>query len=64
MTPLELTNKLMEAAIEKGAKLLYGVVDGIEITDGKVAGVKIAGTTVIFRMSCSTNWIMFMISWH
>ena len=45
MTPLELTNKLMTAAIERGARLLHGAVEGVDIIEGKVTGVKIAGFT-------------------
>lgn len=43
VTPLELTTKLMDAAIERGARLVHGTVEGIDIVDGKVAGVKISG---------------------
>ena len=43
VTPLELTTKLMNAAIERGAKLLHGAVEGIDIVEGKIKGVKISG---------------------
>ena len=54
VTPLELTTKLMNAAIEKGAKLLYGAVEGIDIVEGKIKGVKISGDNQILptKMSC------------
>lgn len=44
VTPLELTTKLMEAAIKKGTKLVMGAVEGIDIVEGKVVGVRITGT--------------------
>ena len=34
---------MMDAAIEKGAKLILGAVDGIDITEGKVTGVRVKG---------------------
>ena len=43
VTPLELTNKMMNAAIEKGAKLIFGAVEGIDISEGKVTGVRVTG---------------------
>lgn len=43
VTPLELTTKLMDAAISKGVTLVHGTVEGIDIVDGKVTGVRITG---------------------
>ena len=50
MTPLELTTKLMDAAIKKGTKLVMGAVEGIDIVEGKVVGVRIAGMIVLWKM--------------
>lgn len=47
MTPLELTNKMMNAAIEKGAKLIFGAVEGVDIIEGKVTGVRVTGKQLI-----------------
>jgi hypothetical protein len=50
VTPLELTNKLMDAAILKGAKLLHGAVEGVNIVDGKITGVRIAGIINLYPL--------------
>ena len=47
MTPLELTQKLMNAAIAAGAEYRVGVVNGVTLLDSKVAGVSIAGEGII-----------------
>jgi hypothetical protein len=49
VTPLELTTKLMDAAIKKGTKLVIGAVEGIDIVEGKVVGVRIAGIIVLSK---------------
>lgn len=46
VTPLELTNKMMDAAIEKGSKLIFGAVEGVDIIEGKVTGVRVTGKLV------------------
>ena len=46
VTPLELTNKMMDAAIEKGSKLIYGAVEGVDIIEGKITGVRVKGKLV------------------
>lgn len=47
VTPLELTNKMMNAAIEKGAELIFGAVEGVDIIEGKVTGVRVTGKQLI-----------------
>jgi hypothetical protein len=47
VTPLELTNKMMNAAIEKGSKLIFGAVEGVDIIEGKVTGVRVTGKQLI-----------------
>lgn len=47
VTPLELTNKMMNAAIEKGSKLIFGAVEGVDIVEGKVTGVRVTGKQLI-----------------
>lgn len=49
MTPLELTTKLMDAAVKKGTKLVMGAVEGIDIVEGKVVGVRIAGMNIFLK---------------
>lgn len=49
VTPLELTTKLMDAAIKKGTKLVMGAVEGIDIVEGKVVGVRITGTNIFLQ---------------
>lgn len=41
VTPLELTTKLMNAAIEKGAEVIIDVANGVEMQDDKVIGVRL-----------------------
>ena len=41
VTPLELTRKLMQAAVDSGAELVTGIVNGISIVEGKVVGVSL-----------------------
>lgn len=43
VTPLELTEKLMSAALAAGAEYRVGTVNGISIENGKVKGVAIKG---------------------
>lgn len=43
VTPLELTQKLMKAAVELGTKYVQGTVEGIDIKEGKVSSVRIKG---------------------
>jgi hypothetical protein len=47
VTPLELTNKMMNAAIEKGSKLIFGAVEGVDIIEGKVTVVRVTGKQLI-----------------
>jgi predicted peroxiredoxin len=49
VTPLELTTKLMDAAIKMGTKLVMGAVEGIDIVEGKVVGVRIAGIITFLK---------------
>jgi hypothetical protein len=48
-TVLELTTKLMDAAIKMGTKLVMGAVEGIDIVEGKVVGVRIAGMIMFLK---------------
>lgn len=59
VTPLELTEKLMAAAVDRGATVVMGTVVGVEKLDGKVSGIRlqdqedIAVDTVIFTVGPS-----------
>lgn len=37
---------MMDAAIEKGSKLIFGAVEGVDIVEGKVTGVRVTGNLV------------------
>jgi glycine/D-amino acid oxidase-like deaminating enzyme len=43
VTPLELTNKLIEASVQKGARFVKGTVNGVDVEAGKVKAVKLKG---------------------
>lgn len=47
VTPLELTNKLIDASVAKGARFVRGTVDGIDIEEGQVKGVRIKGQDAV-----------------
>jgi hypothetical protein len=60
VTPLELTTKLMDAAIKMGTKLVMGAVEGIDIVEGKVVGVRIAGMIMFLKKGIiNFKWIAF-----
>eukprot|EP00286_Rhodomonas_abbreviata_P000103 CAMPEP_0181291678 /NCGR_PEP_ID=MMETSP1101-20121128/2098_1 /TAXON_ID=46948 /ORGANISM="Rhodomonas abbreviata, Strain Caron Lab Isolate" /LENGTH=377 /DNA_ID=CAMNT_0023396091 /DNA_START=159 /DNA_END=1289 /DNA_ORIENTATION=- len=44
--PLELTTKLMDAAVKKGAKVLHGKVEGVRMEGGTVSAVVVDGADV------------------
>ena len=50
VTPMELTTKLLEAAMAKGASYMKATVTGIEIEGQKVVGVRLEDGTIV---SCS-----------
>jgi glycine/D-amino acid oxidase-like deaminating enzyme len=59
VTPLELTQKLMKAAVENGAKYVQGTVEGINIEEGKVISVRIKGEDPILAdqvIMCLGPW--------
>lgn len=64
VTPLELTQKLMEAAISAGAEYKEAIVDGVSIINGVVQGVSIAGEGVLPTdkvVICAGPWSGVMV---
>jgi glycine/D-amino acid oxidase-like deaminating enzyme len=47
VTPMELTQKLLDVAIAAGAEYRVGIVDGVSIIDGKVKGVSLKGEGLV-----------------
>jgi glycine/D-amino acid oxidase-like deaminating enzyme len=47
VTPLELTQKLVDAAVSNGAVLIKGTVNGVPIEGNRVVGVSLEGGEVI-----------------
>jgi glycine/D-amino acid oxidase-like deaminating enzyme len=59
VTPLELTQKLLAAAVAGGAEYMKGIVDGIKIEDNVVKGVSVSGEGIIAAdkvVICAGPW--------
>ena len=64
VTPLELTQKLMQAAISSGAEYRDGIVDGVSIVNGRVEGVSISGQGILPAnkvVICAGPWSGVMV---
>lgn len=63
VTPSELTHKLVNAALSRGAELRIGTVNGVRIEDGRVTGVSLADGELIAAdklVLCAGPWYTYI----